>query len=147
MTIKLYNNTSERNKIDKTLSLVATLTGSIRDKTDIINPVIMIERTSPTGFNYAEITDFGRYYFVNDVTVERTGLIVLSLSVDVLRTYKTAIRSQNIIIDKSTSSNNEYLTDENLVTMVKKKTDIKQFPSGLSSNGTFILITAGGEGS
>lgn len=144
MTIKLYNNTSERNKIVKTLSLVETLTGSVRDKTDIINPVIMIERTNPTGFNYAEITEFGRYYFVNDVTVERTGLIVLSLSIDVLKSYATSIKSQKIIVDKSTTDYNNYLPDENLKTNVKTKTDILNFSGGFLESGEFILITAGG---
>lgn len=147
MEIKLYNTTSEKNRLDKTLTTVATLNGVLKSDSSIINPVIMIERNAPTGFNYVKITDFNRYYFVNDIVVNRNKLMTISLNIDVLMSYKDEIKTQNIIIDKSTSDYDLYLRDENLKTNVKTKTDIKQFPSGLSSNGTFILITAGGEGS
>lgn len=147
MEIKLYNTTSEKNRLDKSLTTVATLTGVLKSDSSIINPVIMIERSSPTGFNYVKITDFNRYYFVNDIVVNRNKLMTISLNIDVLMSYKDEIKAQHIIIDKSTSDYDLYLRDENLKTNVKTKTDIKQFPNGLSSNGTFILITAGGEGS
>ena len=87
---------------------------------------------------------FGRYYYVNDVTVVRTGLLRVSLSVDVLESFKTLILTQNVIIDKNEIDFEKYLPDENLLTLVKTKTDIVNFPNGLLNSGEFILITAGG---
>ena len=144
MTITLYKNESEKNKINKTLTTVATLTGTLRDSSSIINPEIVIEYDNPTGFNYCFIDAFNRYYFVTNITVINNKLLKLSLKVDVLESFKTSILAQNIIIDKSTSNVDEYLPDDNLVVNVKTKTDIVNFPSGLLESGEFILITAGG---
>lgn len=143
MTITLYQNQSEYNKIGKTLNPVETLTGNMRNETSVIRPEILINRISPTGFNYAYVSELNRYYFVDDVYVLRTGVIVIKLRVDVLESFKTVILAQHAIVSKTTTPN-LYLPDENLKTMVKTKTDIVNFPSGLLDNGEFILITAGG---
>lgn len=144
MDIVLYNNLSEKNKINKTLTLVSTLTGSIKENSSITNPSILIEYADPTAFNYVYISAFGRYYFVTDVVVVRNNLLRISLTVDVLESFKTAILAQNVIIDKNENDFTNYLPDENLLTLVKTKTDILNFPSGLLDSGQFILITAGG---
>ena len=144
MDIVLYNNSSEKNKINKSLTLVETLTGSIKENSSITHPSILIEYSDPTNFNYVYIAAFGRYYFVNDVIVERTNLLRINLTVDVLESFKTGILAQNVIIDKNELDFTDYLPDENLVTLVKTKTDIVNFPNGLLDSGEFILITAGG---
>lgn len=144
MNITLYVNSSEKNKIGKALTTVDVLQGSIKGESSIINPTILIEYDNPTAFNYVYIDAFSRYYFVNDVIVVRNGLLRVSLTVDVLESFAAAILSQNVIIDKNTTDFDLYLPDENLLTLVKTKTDIINFPSGLLESGEFILITAGG---
>lgn len=144
MEIVLYNNASEKNKIGKNLTIVATLTGSIKGESSITHPIILIEYSDPAAFNYAYIAAFGRYYYVNDVIVVRTGLLRVSLSVDVLESFKTSILTQNVILNKNENDFTMYLPDENLITLVKTKTDIINFPNGLLNSGEFILITAGG---
>lgn len=144
MEIILYVNNSETNKINKSLTVVNTLTGSLKESSSITNPVILIEYDDPTAFNYVYIDTFNRYYFVNDIVVERDDLLRISLTVDVLESFAAAILSQNVIVDKNTANYELYLPDENLITLVKTKTDIINFPSGLLESGEFILITAGG---
>ena len=144
MTITLYNNTSEKEKIGKTLSEVDVLTGAIKHPSSIKNPTILIEYGDPTAFNYCHIDEFNRYYFVNDVIVERNNLLRISLTVDPLESFKTQILTQQVIIDKNTTNFDLYLPDENLLTLVKTKTDILNFSNGLLDSGEFILITAGG---
>ena len=141
MNITLYVNSSEKNKIGKALTTVDVLQGSIKGESSIINPTILIEYDNPTAFNYVYIDAFSRYYFVNDVIVVRNGLLRVSLTVDVLESFAAAILSQNVIIDKNTTDFDLYLPDENLLTLVKTKTDIINFPSGLLESGEFILIT------
>ena len=144
MEIVLYNNASEKNKIGKIITEVATLTGEIKESSSIINPTILIEYSNPTAFNYVYIDAFGRYYFVNDVIVVRNNLLRVSLTVDVLESFKTTILTQHVILDKNKNNFEKYLADENLKTLVKTKTDIVNFPNGLLNSGEFILITAGG---
>lgn len=144
MDIVLFNNTSEKNKIGKNLSTVNTLSGYLKESTSITHPVILIEYASPVGFNYVYIQEFSRYYYVIDATVVRQNLIRLSLAVDVLESFKTQILAQPAIVDKNEVRIEKYLPDENLITLVKTKTDIVNFPSGLLDTGEYILITAGG---
>lgn len=144
MQITLYNNSSEKEKIGKLLTLVDTLDGSLKDNTSITNPEILIEYNDPTAFNYCYIDAFNRYYYVRDVVVVRNNLLHISLKVDALESFKTQILTQNVIIEKNTSDYDLYLPDDNLLTLVKTKTDIINFPSGLLDSGEFILITAGG---
>lgn len=144
MNITLYVNSSEKNKIGKTITVVDTLEGSLKESSSIIKPVILIEYNAPTAFNYVYIDEFARYYFVNDVVVVRNNLLRVSLTVDVLESFSTGILAQNVIVDNSTNDYDLYLPDDNLLTLVKTKTDIVNFPSGLLESGEFILITAGG---
>lgn len=144
MEITLYNNTSEKNKIGKSLTVVSVLEGTLRDESSITNPEILIEYNDPIAFNYCFIDSFNRYYFVNDVIAVRAGLIRLILSVDVLESFKTQILSQNAIIERNADQYEKYFSDENYRTLVKTKTDILNFPNGLLESGEFILITAGG---
>lgn len=63
----------------------------IKSPSSIVNPVIQLSKASdPTTFNYAYIPEWKRYYFINDITYN-LGLWVLSLTVDVLGTYRNQI--------------------------------------------------------
>ena len=145
MDINLYYNSSENNKIGKALSNHRTLEGSLKDATNVINPEIMVRANSVTGYNYAYIPLFNRYYFIEEVTSYRTGLWIIKLQVDVLESFKTDILSLKAIIDSTESyMGDNYLPCESWVTKVKTKTDILNFSNGLLNSGEYILITAGG---
>ena len=138
MEIQLCVNNSEVNKINKVLTDSISLLGTLKTETSIIRPEIFIEMENPSGYNYAYIPEFNRYYFINDITSVNNDLWRISMNVDVLESFKDEILSQNCIVEKSTVDFDLYLPDENLVTLVKTKTDIVNFPSGLLDTGEFI---------
>lgn len=145
MDINLYVNNSEKNKIGKNLTNAFSLSGSLRDATNIINPVILIELNDIGNYNYCYIPNFNRYYFITDITVIRTGLFAISLMVDVLESFKTDIKNLSVILlNTQNVGTNNYLPSPVFRNNVKSKTDIINFPSGLNDSGEFILITAGG---
>lgn len=145
MNITLYVNHSEKNKINKNLTNDFSLSGSLRDATNIVNPVILIEINEISNYNYCYISDFKRYYFITDITVIRTGLFAISLMVDVLESFKTDIKNLSVILLNTQNVGlNNYLPSQVFRNNVKSKTDIINFPSGLNNSGEFILITAGG---
>lgn len=145
MDIYLYNNTSEKTRVSKTLLNEQKYTGTLRDEASIMSPVFMIEEVNPVGYNYCYIPAFGRYYFIEDITSVRNGLWSLSCMVDVLMSFSDDIRNLSVIVDRSENTqNNNYLVSDVWKTTVRDKTDILNFPSGLSNEGEFILITAGG---
>lgn len=103
MTIVLYKNSAEFNRVDKTsyLTEVSRLSGTLRDSTSVTEPVIMIEYSSVPDFNYVFIPEFERYYFVDDYIIDVNNVYVLKLSVDVLMTYKVGILTTNAFVTRN----------------------------------------------
>lgn len=145
MEIILYGNQSEKNKLNKLLITPYTLTGTLKQECSISNPVFMINDENPTGYNYAYIPEFNRYYYISDMVSVRNDLWRLHLSVDVLMSFKDYIVNIPVILSDTESTGSEFYLSGNVwKSKVKELTDIINFPSGLNQNGEFILITAGG---
>lgn len=145
MKIKLYYNSSENNVIGKTLNDKLELDGNLRDSSDITNPVIMITSNNKPNANYAYINDFNRFYFISEITAYRSNSFILKLKVDVLESYKEQIKNLKVVLSGTENvGKSMYLNSDIWRRNVKDKTDIITFPNGLSENGEFILITAGG---
>lgn len=145
MNVTLYVNNSESNKVGKTLTGGTTLSGTLRNETSVLSPDLMIEGEDLTGFNYAYIPAFNRYYFIKDITSARQGLWRVSMVVDVLESYKTLILAQKaVLIASEETAANDYLEGPQWKAKVKTLTDILPFSAGLLDSGEYILITAGG---
>ena len=142
MTIELYSNSSPANYVNKSISLVSTLTGTLREPSSIVDPTITIERGSPIGFNYAHITDFNRYYFVTGVSSEHNGLIAISMHVDVLMTYKTEIAAATGVVKRQENKYNLYLDDGIFKSYQNTKHKLITFPNSFT-DFSFILTLAG----
>ena len=143
--IVLGANTSPTHQIKKNVNTVATLTGTFRDSVDILHPTVRIERDNPVGFNYVYISDFGRRYYVDDVTVVRKGILDLHLSVDVLDTFANEILANSAIIDKQEVSYNLYLNDDSIKMRQDPLITNFEFPNGLFDNNSYeyVLLVAG----
>ena len=145
MKIKLYKNHSEKNKIRKTLTGEVEYSGTLREETSVINPVILIHANNLSLYNYAYIPEFHRYYYIRDIVSVRNGLWRVSLSVDVLMSFKTDILELDVILsDTETTGQSDYYAGDQWRSLVKSKTDIITFSNGLLNDGEYILITAGG---
>lgn len=144
MDIRLCNNNSEKNKINKTITAGITLSGALRNSSNVVTPTIIINIENPTIYNYAYIPEFKRYYFITDYISVRTGIWQLNLKSDVLMSFKDSILASRVLVNKSESNGNNYLSGSNWVSNCKAKTDIISFSGGLLNDGQYILITAGG---
>ena len=142
MTIKLYNNTSDKIVVDKSITQIGSdITGTLREDCSIIDPVIAIEGLTDLSVNYAYITEFGRYYYINNI-VCRGKLFELHMHVDVLKTYAGGIRGNKAVVARQQNEYNLYLTDGVFKTESIPHYEIRQFPSGFSGYH-FILAVAG----
>lgn len=146
MTITFYNNISEKNVIRKTINNPLSMSGTLRESTSVINPIITIEApVTIVGYNYCYIPDFSRYYYVVDVKSMRNNLWAVTLRVDVLMSFQNDILNTPAIIDHTTQQDTtDYMISNVWQPLVKDKTDIINFSSGLSETGGYVLITAGG---
>ena len=145
MDIIFYNNNSENNRLIKTITQISTGAGVLREPCNLTDPSVLTAIDNVSNINYAYIADFGRYYFIRKITVDRENLYRIDMHVDVLMSNKTALLDCKGVINSSTKINaNRYLNSDTWVRTEKDTTTIMRFPSGLSTNGNFILITAGG---
>ena len=144
MIINLYANYSDKNVMDKNISILNTVTGTLRDDCSIINPVIAIEGMTAeelTKANYAYIPDFGRYYYINNINLKKQ-LYEMQMHVDVLMSFKDGIRLNNAVISRQQKSYNLYLRDGVFKCEAGDIIQIKQFSGGFD-DFNFIFCVAG----
>lgn len=145
MNITLYKNNSEPEKIDKSLVSGVTLTGSLRNESNILTPRVLLEYDAETlaGLNYAYIPLFDRYYYITEIVSVRNSLCMIILRVDVLMSFKTQIRANYAFIEKQKDAGNKYLNDGSWFHDSRQFYTVKSYPNGFNDDGEFILITAG----
>lgn len=152
MQISLFTYTKEKERVNKTdyLTNRFPLNGYLKNETSVKEPVILIEKTNPAlyDYNYLYIEDFKRFYFITGIKQIRQNLWEISAKCDVLYSFMNDILANKCIIDKAENSPdaNLYLNDGSFVTDSRKYNEVIPFASGLSLNGSYILICAGGNG-
>lgn len=98
--------------------------------------------------NYARITEFNRYYFITDITSIRNNLWEISMTCDVLMSYKTEILNLPAFIMRNQFKYNELLEDKRYPLFYDKLVDeysINQINSMFDVSGYWnnrILMTA-----
>lgn len=142
MTIILYNNSSAPNFVNKSITEVDRITGVLRNPASVTDPVITIERDNPTGFNYVQIPEYGRYYYVTGISMTNNMLLSLALHVDVLMTYRDSIRDMNAIIRRQENKFNLYLDDGIFKAYQNTKHKIIKLPYGFTEY-SYVLALAG----
>ena len=143
-TIDLQISMSDKIEMDKTITTIASLSGTLKDATSIIDPVILVEGdlSQFAQCNYMTIPVFGRSYFVTNIRSIRNDLFEISAHVDVISTWKTEIRSNLAIIKKQQNDWNLYLNDGTFRTYQNPMVLAKQFPTGFNTL-EFVLAVAG----
>lgn len=145
MELQLMYNLSDARCINKRLVDPQAFTGQMRDEVSIMNPIVRIEVESIPRFNYAYIPELERYYMIDDITVYREGIVDISMSVDVLMSFKRDILSSIAVVDKQSMIQNgdEYIDDGSLVTDNLMFTTITEYSAGFNDAVEYVLIVAG----
>lgn len=147
LQIIIQRNQSEKNRVDKTIENVITLSGSLRAETSVIDPIITIEGDieDVVTCNYMTIPRFGRSYFITNIRSIRTGLYEISAHVDALSSFKTQIRENIAIVHKQENNWNLYLNDGTFKVFSDSIVETYTFPTGFSGNFEYILAVAGSQ--
>lgn len=150
MTITFYTVSKKRNS---TLQPTGgtSYTGTLRGESGIVNPSVLMDfgnNTAP-GYNYAYISEFSRYYWINEITSVGGGLWRVDMSVDVLATYKTSIGAANKYILRSASEYDGTITDLKYPTKAGYTMNTIQVASGWQGMGSGMyvvgVVTPGGD--
>ena len=120
----------------------------LKTPTSVEHPDVILTDFVP-GAKYAYIPDFGRYYFVEDLTVIHNDRFVYTLSVDVLGTYRSEILSLSEYCSRS-SAGSDAVSDP-LQTHTGPLSGIRttgswdaNAPTMDFSTGSFLLTTVAG---
>ncbi len=143
--IVLMNNQQELNKITKTPTAVMTLSGTLREQTDIVDPQINVEYAGTlVNVNYMYISEFNRYYFITKIESVRTGLWRIYGHCDVLKTYSEGILGTPCVVARSESRYNLYLNDSAFKAYSNPRLQIANFPQKFTGD-SYILIMKGAQ--
>ena len=135
---------SEEISVTKNIQDEIEYTGSLRNESSVIDPVILIEAENLSDYNYAWIDEFHRFYFIRNIESIRTGLWRLTMHVDVLTTFAEYIKENNGIIARNTNVWNLYYQDDQFKILNYETIQTKTFGVSLSPSSQIVLICAGG---
>lgn len=142
MTIYFYTFSKKRNSTAQPAG-GTSYTGTLTAESGIVSPSIIMEfgNTAPA-YNYAYITEFGRYYWVTEITSIGGGLWRVSLSVDVLASYKSSIGAASKYILRSASMSDGTIMDTKYPTKVNYSRNLLSINSGWpigSATGRYVV--------
>lgn len=147
MEIILYYNNSEKIKLDKELTQIGTIEGRLFQNTSITKPSIMFDLdTAVFSANYLYIPQFKRYYFITDDVNVSANKWQIQARVDVLTSFKSAIRENTAIIERQENEYNLYLDDKYYRAYQNEDVQYKKFSGSLPSDKYILVVNGGGMG-
>lgn len=139
--VKLYNNNSDLNVVDKILTNETIFNCTARQTINILSPEIILEGQNINDFNYAFIPILRRYYYITDISMVKINVFALKLHVDVLKTYSVDIRNSKGAIIKQIE-HNPYFGDYDVES--RKEIERLDFENPFDKNGTIIMVALKG---
>ena len=148
MTIKTFRFLGDSRKVDKTLTSVSTYSNAvIVGDMSIQNPTISLQLDSFTdviNFNYIQIPELRRYYYVVESTIKEDGYVEIKCRVDVLKSFKNDILASTQYIDRQQNKCTYQLPDDMYNIKSNRNLTIKNFGNVIiEPNANFILQTSG----
>lgn len=145
-TVNLCHNSSPVEKIGKDLDTGLDITGCVlKEATSILKPVVRIRTTSDiTTYNYMYISEFQRYYFIDDIVSIHNDVWEISGHVDVLETFKNGILAQTAVVKRQQNKYNLYLNDPDFRTYNNDTIQTKKFSaSEFNKTLNYVLVVNG----
>ena len=148
MTLELMNTSADKRYLSKSTSVVKKVTCKLKEGTSIIKPTVIIGKMSASNIrkcNYAYISEFGRYYFINDITEMTASQLAISMHVDVLNTYKSQIRSISTLILRQENVYSPYYEDKETLVRVNRFREKKNIGTvGGAETNYYLTVNNGG---
>lgn len=149
--VNFWYNKSEPNRFDKDLASVNISQQScvFKQASSIMNPTLILQYTNESSAsryfrcNYITIdAPINRNYFVEEINVLANKLMEFRCRIDVLTTYKDAIRANSAIIHRQENQWNLYLDDGSFKVYQNPLVITKAFPYAFDTQ-QFVLAVAG----
>ena len=142
-SIKLQRNTRPINSMDKHPNLVATITGTLRNETNLVDPVILVERSELPYFNYMTIDEFHRSYFIREIRSIRNNVWEIHGHSDPLMSFKDDFLQNRALISRNENQYDLLLNDGVFKCRQNSRVGYMTFPNGFT-HFNYVLLAAGG---
>lgn len=146
MVVKFYRNKSDERVLSKTLDSEYTLSNvKLLEVTDILHPKLKVKSAAGvlTTYNYMYIPDYGRYYFIEELTADN-GYSYVTARVDVLMSHAATLKNCRCVAARQENKYNTYLNDEKFAGVQYQTQQILRFESPFKKTSEFVLVTQGG---
>lgn len=90
-------------------------TVEVYNTTSLLAPQVVLDfdpAILSSGYNYAYINTYGRYYYITDMAADSGKRIIITLAVDVLNTYKNQIVACPVTVLRQEGAYNSYIADD-----------------------------------
>lgn len=143
----IQRNNSELNHVTKDLTTLLSVDLLMKDGTNIIDPIFLIEASLSdlAEANYITVTAFRRGYFINEIKSVTNNLIELKCHVDVISSFASEIKANKGIVYRQENNWNLYLNDGVIKAYQNPIISTQKFSGGFTEFN-YVLITAGARG-
>lgn len=103
-------------------------TVEVYNTTSLLTPQVVLDFDSgvlSSGYNYAYINTYDRYYYITDMAADSGKKIIITLAVDVLNTYKNQIVACPVTVLRQEGAYNSYISDDRFPFDTDKKWHIR----------------------
>lgn len=114
---------------------------------NMMNPVFLLSyNQSIVSDNYLKVESWGRYYYIQEVTLAPGGRMYFTCAEDVLMSNKDKILALNAYSSRSESSVEHYAIDDKVLSKVTNYVTHITFERGFSSilSNNYLLTVKGG---
>lgn len=147
MRVALMNNRSLPNVLNKNISSTATydaqMVTAIDDKQIVVRFHLPYTAVNWKAVNYMEVD--GAYYFIDSVKHVANGISEVNGSIDLLMTYRDAIKQLSVLAERSTSHGSPNIVDPLRAFEAGGKvlkSDFTAVINDTESAGAFVLSTS-----
>lgn len=145
VSIRFGTFSDEKEEVTKTISGWTQFVDCQLVNTDLLRPVLKMA-SGKTGYNYCEISDFGRKYFIERYESIAGGHCLCYCHVDVLSTYDAGIRNLNCYVLRNEDINKwkRDIVDNAVMVSNRRVVYAREFGDKLvNTSEKFILGTIG----
>lgn len=147
MQVALMINRSLKNVLNKTVSTTATydaqMVTAIDDKQIVVRFHLPYNAVNWKAVNYMEVD--GAYYYIDSVKHVANGISEVNGSIDLLMTYRDAIKQLSVLAERSTSHGSPNIADPFRAAAAGGEVSVTAFTKAISdteANGAYILSTS-----
>lgn len=147
MQVALMNNRSLKNVLNKTVSTTATydaqMVTAIDDKQIVVRFHLPYNAVNWKAVNYMEVD--GAYYYIDSAKHIANGVTEINGSIDLLMTYRDAIKQLHVLAERSTSHGSRNIADSMRAFEAGADVKVVNFSSSIKdteAEGVYVLSTS-----